>query len=151
MKLLRGELPLVIEGSFKPWAISVGHSKLLVRGVIGDPEGDDPLRVFDILFQDVSRIALSDQYDGIDLRLAQAGVKDVEERRVGHKWPAASMWLLSRERLADYVVAGRVYWAEVAVPAGMPSPLLTENPEPGDFVGCLYFLVTGQVLVGGSA
>ncbi|MER7888506.1 hypothetical protein ABTX15_01640 [Micromonospora sp. NPDC094482] len=139
MKVVPGSLPLSVSGRFKPWAISVGHSKLLMRGLTGDPEGDQPPRVFDLLFQDVSRICLSDAYPELHLRAAPEARLIAEAERLGVRWPEATMYLVDRTRDTDYVVAGRVYWAEVAVPPGAGSPLLSEDPDGLEIPGVLYF------------
>jgi hypothetical protein len=34
----RGVLPLRLRGRFKPWSIDVGHSKILLRGILEDSE-----------------------------------------------------------------------------------------------------------------
>ncbi|MGQ5261670.1 hypothetical protein ACTWLT_12995 [Micromonospora sp. ZYX-F-536] len=126
-QVVRGELPLRIEGSVKPWSIAVGHSRLHLRAIIGDQENDDDLQVVDLVFHDVSRICVSDAYRRFELRLASAEQKAAEEKRVGMRWPDAAMYLVDDGRTTDYVVAGRVYWAEVDVPPGAPSPLLRER------------------------
>lgn len=125
-RIARGVLPLAVEGTFKPWAIEIGHSKLLLRGLIGDPEDTEPLRVFDVLFQDVSRICLADRYSDIDLRMATEGERDSEVQRIDANWRRSNMYLVKRGAATDYVVAGRVFWAEVAIHPGVSSPLLAE-------------------------
>ncbi|OKI52194.1 hypothetical protein A6A27_33000 [Micromonospora sp. CB01531] len=137
-KVISGSLPLSVTGRFKPWAISVGHRKLLLRGLGGDPEGDEPLRVFDLLFQDVSRICLSDAYSELHLRAAPEARRTAEAKRLGVRWPSATMYLVDRTRDTDYVVAGRVYWAEVTVPPGASSPLLSEDPDDQEIPDVLY-------------
>lgn len=136
---IHGELPVVVDGSVRPWAISVGHSKLLLRGLIGDPESEDPPRVVDILFQDVSRISLSDLYRGIELRLASDEELAAEADRLGCSWPGSKMFLVHPANPRDYVVAGVVYWAEVSVPPGFPSPLLAEDPADEGIPDVVYF------------
>ncbi|MET7948583.1 hypothetical protein [Micromonospora sp. NPDC005324] len=115
----------------QPWAIAVSHSRLHLRGLIGDPEGDENLQVLDVVFHDVSRICVSDLYRQFELRLATPEQKAAEEERLGTRWPRALMYLLSSERTADYVVAGRVYWAEFDVSPTEPSPLLQEREDAG--------------------
>ncbi len=135
-----GRLPLVLPGQFKPWAIEVGHSKVLLRGFDGDPEGEERPRVFDVLFQDVSRISLSVFYSGLRLTVADPEVTRSEERRVGADWGKMRMFLLDPARDSDYVVAGFVFWAEVLVGGGSPSPLLTEEPTEGSIRGSIHRL-----------
>lgn len=118
-----------IEGTVQPWAIAVSHSRLHLRGLIGDPEGDDDLQVLDVVFHDVSRICVSDVYRGFELRLATPEQKAAEEARLGARWPRATMYLLWSERTEDYVVAGRVYWAEVGGWPTEVSPFLEEGGE----------------------
>ncbi|MEU6019363.1 ATP-binding protein [Streptomyces sp. NPDC047515] len=84
-QLVEGNLPLTLQGTFKPWAIGVGHSKILLRGLSGGEEGDAP-RVFDVLFQDVSRISLADRYAGLSLSDAGPEALRTEERRAGRSW-----------------------------------------------------------------
>ncbi|MEU8179563.1 hypothetical protein AB0B85_30765 [Micromonospora sp. NPDC049044] len=130
-RIVHGDLPLRIDGVVKPWAMAVGHSTLHLRGIIGDQEEDDELRVLDVVFRDVSRICVPDVCRQFALRVASAEQQAAEEERVGVRWPYGKMFLLHHDRSTDYVVAGRVYWAEVGVPPAAPSPLLA---EPGDTV-----------------
>lgn len=122
---VRGTLPLHMEGRFRPWAIETGHSELLLRGLIGDPEDLEPPRVFDVLFKDVYRICLADRYDGIAIRVASNSEKASEERRVGACWQYSTMYLIKCGMATDYVVAGRVYWAEIGGYPGDSSPFLS--------------------------
>ncbi|MDG4804939.1 hypothetical protein [Micromonospora sp. WMMD980] len=137
--ITRGSLPFSMPGLVRPWAISVGHSKLLVRVLVGDPEGDEPLKVVDVLFQDVLRICLSDQSAALELKPAPEPVKAAEMERLGANWDESPMWLISPDKHTEYVVAGRVYWAEVAIHPGMSSSLLEETPDMRSFVGDRYF------------
>ncbi|WP_410818084.1 hypothetical protein [Micromonospora sp. 050-3] len=129
-RLVRANLPLRIEGLVKPWSIAVGHSRLHLRGLVGDPEIDD-LRVLDLVFHDVSRTCVSDVYRDFDLRRATPDQKAAEEARLGKAWPDLTMFLLRHDRDTDYVVAGRVYWAEVGISPAEPSPLLAEREVSG--------------------
>ncbi|MEU4473409.1 hypothetical protein [Micromonospora sp. NPDC023888] len=128
-RIVHGDLPLRIDGVVKPWSMDVGHSRLHLRGLIGDQEGDDELRVLDLVFHDVSRICVPDVCRRFALRLASAEQKAAEEERLGTRWPYGTMFLLDRDRTTDYVVAGRVYWAEVGVSPADPSPLLREHGD----------------------
>lgn len=129
-QLVEGNLPLTLQGTFKPWAIGVGHSKILLRGLSGGEEGDAP-RVFDVLFQDVSRISLADRYAGLSLSDAGPEALRAEEWRAGRSWGESALFRVSEDHPYDYVVAGHVFWAEVFVPATDPSPLMQEFPIPG--------------------
>jgi len=124
----RGSLPLTLPGRFTPYAIQVGHGKFLLRGFQDD--GDDNLaedqRIFDVLFQDVSRISVADWYTGLTLTVADPDLRRSEERRVGADWGSSRMFLVGPAG-TDYVVAGHLYWAQVLVHGGAPSPLLDEN------------------------
>ncbi|MER7206484.1 hypothetical protein [Streptosporangium sp. NPDC000239] len=140
MSIENGRLPLVLPGRFKPWAIEVGHGKVLLRGFDGDPEGEERPRVFDVLFQDVSRISLPALHSGLRLTVADPEVTRSEERRVGENWGKARMFLLDPDRNSDYVVAGFVFWAEVLVGGGSPSPLLAEEPAEGSIRGAVHRL-----------
>lgn len=129
-KLVKGSFPLNMPGNFKPWAIGVGHSKVLVRGFFGGQDGGVP-RTFDILFQDVSRISLADHYSGISMSDAGPNVLKIEEQRVGQRWRESMLLRVSESHPHDYVVAGYVFWAEVFVTAVEQSPLMQESPNPG--------------------
>ncbi|MFE9426077.1 hypothetical protein ACFYNO_24305 [Kitasatospora sp. NPDC006697] len=135
-----GALPLALGGTFQPWSIEAGHSKLLLRGFLGDPESEDPPRVFDVLFQDVSRISIGDYYDGLNITVATAEELAREEQRVGGNWRDSRLFRLSDRSICDYVVAGFLFWAEVGVRANDPSPLLLEAPAVGSIKGRLYRL-----------
>jgi hypothetical protein len=134
----RGELPLLLKGRFKPWSIGVGHSKVLLRGFLGDLEGEEPLRIFDVLFQDVSRISIADRYEDLHVTIAGKDEVSLEEHRVGAEWHGAKMFVLSGENDCDYIVAGVLYWAEVAVHWNDPSPLMQEAPAPGSIRGKVF-------------
>ena len=133
-----GELPLRLPGRFHPWSIEFGHSKFLLRGFLGDPEGDEPLRVFDVLFQDVSRISVSDRYVDLRVSVASPVIKAAEEARVGAAWEDSRMFLLGAGQPSDYVIAGYLFWAEVAISGGDPSPLLLQHPAQDSVVGALF-------------
>ncbi|MGW6935387.1 hypothetical protein ACWGE0_35370 [Lentzea sp. NPDC054927] len=135
IEVKRGSLPLVLKGRFKPWSVDAGHSKILLRGLLADFESEDPPRIFDVLFQDVSRIAIADRYEGLRVSLAENDEMRLEERRVKGEWSGSKMFLLNGEHGCDYIVAGYLFWAEVAVHAGAPSPLMEEFPAPGSIVG----------------
>ncbi|WP_410809152.1 hypothetical protein [Micromonospora sp. 067-2] len=122
----------------KPWSIAVGHSRVHLRGIIGDPEGDDEQLVLDLVFHDVSRICAGDAIHPFSLRFATSEQKTAEEERLGTRWPYATMYLLRHDRVTDYIVAGRVYWAEVGVSPGEPSPLLGERGD-GGAPGLIFF------------
>jgi len=128
-ELVRGELPLKLRGLFKPWAIDVGHGKVLLRGFLGGEDGEFP-RTFDVLFQDVSRISLADQYRDLCVSVADPETTRAEEQRTGGKWRDSKLFLLSEGSTYDYVVAGYLFWAEVSVFAGERSPLMEESPAP---------------------
>lgn len=134
-----GELPLVLPGRFHPWSIEFGHSKFLLRGFLGDPEGDEPLRVFDVLFQDVSRISVSDRYIDLRVSVASPTVRAAEEARVGAAWGGSRMFLVGGMGNSDYVVAGYLFWAEVAVGGGEPSPLLLQHSDRDSVIGALFY------------
>ncbi|MFD8970796.1 hypothetical protein ACFV0C_38490 [Streptomyces sp. NPDC059568] len=136
--LARGSLPLALSGKFKPWGIEPGHSKILLRGFRGDEEGDEPLRIFDVLFQDVSRISLADQYSDLSVSVASAERVRLLEERVGRKWPGSRVFLLTEEGECNYVVAGFLFWAEVAVHARDRSPLLEDVPDPRSVKGEIF-------------
>jgi hypothetical protein len=123
-------LPERLEGTFSPWAVAKGHSKILLRGFLGGDDGRPP-RVFDVLFQDVSRIALADRYDGLSLSDAGPAALRAEELRTGRSWPQSRLFRVSARDPFDFVVAGYVFWAEVLVHANDPSPLMRESPPPG--------------------
>ncbi|QDY76490.1 hypothetical protein [Streptomyces qinzhouensis] len=129
-QLTDGNLPLHLPGTFKPWAVQVGHSKILLRGFLGGGDGSTP-RVFDVLFQDVSRISLADQYRGLDVTDAGTDSLRAEEQRVGRVWRESKLFRVSAENPHDYVVAGYLFWAEVSVFATETSPLMQESPKPG--------------------
>lgn len=131
-------MPLTLQGVAKPWGIAIGHSKLLIRVAVGDPEKDERLRVVDVVFQDVSRMSLSDKYRALHVRPASQDVRLAEMARLGVAWNDP-MWLVAEGNSFDYVVAGRIYWAEVAVSPGSPSPLLNEAPLADRVVGDCYF------------
>lgn len=131
----RGSLPLVLSGRFKPWSIESGHSKVLLRGFLMDFEGEDPPRIFDVLFQDVSRISIADRYEGLSVVIAEEDEMRLEERRVGGDWRDSKMFLLKGEGGRDYIVAGFLFWAEVAVRMNEQSPLMTEAPASGSIIG----------------
>jgi hypothetical protein len=133
-ELVGGDLPLRLPGTFKPWAIEVGHSKVLLRGLLGGDDGDRP-KMFDVLFQDVSRLALSDRYTDLGVHIADPETTRAEERRVGGRWRGSHLFRLSEAAPYDYVVAGYLFWAEVNVYPGDRSPLLEESPQPGSIVG----------------
>ncbi|MGW0468618.1 hypothetical protein ACWDX6_25695 [Streptomyces sp. NPDC003027] len=139
-ELVGGDLPLRLPGTFKPWAIEVGHSKVLLRGLLGGEDGGRP-RMFDVLFQDVSRISLSDRYTDLAVHTADPETMRAEERRVGGRWRGSHLFLLSETNPCDYVVAGYLFWAEVNVFPGERSPLLEESPQPGSIVGNRVFRV----------
>ncbi|QFG20814.1 hypothetical protein [Actinomadura sp. WMMB 499] len=132
--VVRGSLPLELRGIFRPWALEVGHSKVLLRGFLGAEDGGAP-RVFDVLFQDVSRISLADQYSGLRVSAASAETMHAEERRTGSKWRDSTLYHVAKDIPCDYVVAGYLFWAEVRVGARERSPLLDEDPDPGSVVG----------------
>ncbi|WP_033340971.1 hypothetical protein [Catenuloplanes japonicus] len=118
-------LPVTLPGHVRPWAIETGHSQLLLRAVVGDPE-EYPRRVIDVLFKDVSRISLSDGYDGLLIRQAPDEVRRREEERLSRRWRSEQvMFLIARDNDTDYVVAGVVYWADAGVQPGAESPLMT--------------------------
>ncbi|MEU7019698.1 hypothetical protein ABZ990_03430 [Streptomyces sp. NPDC046203] len=133
-------LPARLEGTFSPWAVEYGHSKVLLRGFLARDD-ERPPRVFDVLFQDVSRISLSDYYrDGLGLADAGPDALRAEGRRIGRAWsPGDRLFRLSAGHPYDYVVAGYVFWAEVLVPATAPSPLMQESPPPGAVEGGAIF------------
>jgi hypothetical protein len=83
ISLEEGTLPLILEGRFKPWVIDAGHSKLLIRGFLGEVESDEPPRMVGILFQDVSRFSLSDRYSELHPAVANSAEMQTEEARVG--------------------------------------------------------------------
>lgn len=128
-QLVDEQLPLRLAGIFRPWAIGVGHSKLLLRGLLGGEEDGSP-RVFDVLFQDVSRISLADRYSGLLLSDGGPDALRMEEHRAGRKWRDSRLFRVSETHPHDHVVAGYVFWAEVLVPAAEPSPLMQEAPRP---------------------
>jgi hypothetical protein len=105
----RGSLPLILEGKFKPWSIDAGHGKVLLRGFLADFESEDPPRVFDVLFQDVSRISIADRYSGLRITVAGEGEKRIEQRRVGGEWRDSKMFLLGDGTGYDYIVAGFIF------------------------------------------
>ncbi|MCG5439134.1 hypothetical protein [Micromonospora foliorum] len=74
---------------------------------------------------------MSDVYRDFDLRRATPEQKAAEEARLGRAWPDLTMFLLRHDRATDYVVAGRVYWAEVGISPAEPSPLLQEREDTG--------------------
>ncbi|MEV7284227.1 hypothetical protein AB0O01_06610 [Streptomyces sp. NPDC093252] len=127
-QLVTGDLPLELEGDFRPWAIAVGHSQVLLRGFLGGDDGENP-RVFDVLFQDVSRISLADRYSGLVISGAGPEALRSEERRVGGQWLEAKLFRISAQHPEDYVIAGYVFWAEVFISAVEPSPLMQESPN----------------------
>lgn len=139
-QLVEGDLPLRLSGIFKPWAIEVGHSKVLLRGFSGGEGGEKP-RVFDVLFQDVSRISLADCYSGISVSDAGSGVLQAEERKVGRRWRESKLFRLSEDHPLDYIVAGYIFWAEVSIFATERSPLMQEAPKPGAIKGGKVFRV----------
>jgi hypothetical protein len=139
-QLVDGHLPLKLRGTFKPWAIEVGHSKILLRGFLGGEEDDVP-RVFDVLFQDVSRISLADQYLGLSVSDAGPDVLRTEEQRAGRRWRESRLFRVSENYPLDYVVAGYVFWAEVFILATESSPLMQESPSPGAIKGGKVFQV----------
>lgn len=134
----RGQLPLALPGLFKPWSIEVGHSKILLRGFHGDPESEYPPRVFDVLFQDVSRISLADRYSDLCLTVAESGLMRSEEERVGGDWGGSRMFLMNPENPVDYVVASYIFWAEVLVRGSDPSPLMEEVVSADSIPGSLF-------------
>ncbi|MBW8482279.1 hypothetical protein [Actinomadura parmotrematis] len=136
--VVRGTLPLVLAGEFKPWAIAVTHSKLLIRGFIGDPEVAEALEVIDILFQDVSHFSLSSSYSSLNLRLAGLEAMGHEEQRIGAAWNQERMFLLGSTVGAGYVVAGFLFWAHISGGGGAPSPLLAEEIGPTEIRGNIY-------------
>ncbi|MGI5171742.1 hypothetical protein ACQEU3_46095 [Spirillospora sp. CA-253888] len=136
--LSTGSLPLVLAGRFKPWAIEVGHSKLLIRGFKGDPEGEEAPEVTDVLFQDVSYFSLAALFSDLELRVADPEVKREEERRVGATWRHERMFLLGPAVDSGFVIAGYVFWARIMSGGGSPSPLLAEEIGPGDVQGDIY-------------
>src|SRR5882757_9871096 len=124
VSLEEGTLPLVLAGRFKPWAIDAGHSKLPIRGFLGEVESDEPPRIIDVLLQDVSRFSLSDRYPELHLAVADSAEMQTEEARVGGDWGNSSLITVGGRSRCDYVVAGFVFWAEVAINGGAPSPLM---------------------------
>jgi hypothetical protein len=138
IEIAQGSLPLVLEGRFKPWSIDAGHSKILLRGFLGDYESEEPPRIFDVLFQDVFRIAIADRYEGLEVTVADADAMRSEELRVGGNWRGSKMHLLGGQGSSDYIVAGFLFWAEVAVRAIDPSPLMEELPALGSVKGKVY-------------
>ncbi|WP_156093835.1 hypothetical protein [Lentzea aerocolonigenes] len=138
VEVVRGSLPSALKGRFKPWSIDAGHSKVLLRGFLADFESEDLPRIFDVLFQDVSRISIADRYEGLHLAVAEKSVMSLEESRVGADWSGSKMFILSRLGDCDYIVAGFLFWAEVAVRANSPSPLFEESPAPGSIVGKIF-------------
>ncbi|MGW7304649.1 hypothetical protein ACWGI1_03620 [Streptomyces sp. NPDC054835] len=134
----RGSVPLVLRGRFKPWSIDTGHSKVLLRGFLGEYESEDPPRIFDVLFQNVSRISVGVLYNDLHVTVAENGETRLEERRVGGKWHDAKMFLLNAESGCDYIVAGVLFWAEVTVSAIDPSPLMEDSPAPGSIRGKVF-------------
>ncbi|MEI5523226.1 hypothetical protein WB401_00440 [Streptomyces brasiliscabiei] len=139
-RLVEGQLPLNLPGIFKPWTIEVGHSKILLRGFSGGEEGDAP-RIFDVLFQDVSRISLADRYSGLLVSDAGPDALRAEERRVGRRWRESGLFRVCQDDPLDYVVAGHVFWAEVSVLATDPSPLMQESPAADAIRGGTVFRV----------
>jgi hypothetical protein len=138
IEIERGSLPLVLQGRFKPWSVDAGHSKILLRGFLADFESEDPPRVFDVLFQDVSRISIADRYTGLHVAIAEDAEMRLEERRVGGDWRDSKMFLLGSGSGCDYIVSGFLFWAEVAVRANAPSPLMEEFPTPGSIRGKVF-------------
>ncbi|MCC9706243.1 hypothetical protein E4N62_13750 [Streptomyces sp. MNU76] len=139
-RLVDGQLPLNLRGAFKPWAVAVGHSKFLLRGFSGGEEGDVP-RIFDVLFQDVSRISLADQYSGLSVSDAGPDALRSEEQRIGRRWRESKLFRVSEDDPLDYVVAGYVFWAEVRILPTDPSPLMQESPAPDAIEGGTVFRV----------
>jgi hypothetical protein len=131
----RGALPLCLRGGYKPWSIDVGHGEILLRGILEDSEDNDVPRLFDVLFQDVSRISIADHYSDLRIAIAENDEMKAEERRVGGNWRTSRMFLLGDGRGCDYIIAGFLFWAEVAVRANAPSPLMEESPTKGSIVG----------------
>lgn len=139
-QLVDGHLPLSLRGIFKPWAIEVGHSKILIRGFLGGEEGGVP-RVFDVVFQDVSRISLADQYLGLSVSDAGPDVLRTEEQRAGRRWRESKLFRVSEDNPLDYIVAGCIFWAEVFILATESSPLMQESPSPDAIKGGKVFRV----------
>lgn len=142
-QVVDGRLPLNLPGIFRPWAIGVGHSKILLRGILGGAEGETP-RVFDVLFQDVSRVSLADRYSGLSVSDAGSGVLRAEAQRAGRDWEDSRLFRVSEDHPYDYVVAGYVFWAEVFVPVTEPSPLMQEFPIPGSIKEDRVFRVSAD-------
>jgi hypothetical protein len=138
IEVVRGSLPLVVHGRFKPWSIDAGHSKVLLRGFLGDAESEDSPRIFDVLFQDVSRISIADCYEDLYVVTVEERERTSEERRVGGNWRSSKMFGLKPGSHSDYIVAGFLFWAEVAVRANDPSPLMEEHLTPESVVGVLF-------------
>ncbi|QXE34108.1 hypothetical protein KQY30_07195 [Streptomyces sp. GMY02] len=138
LELVRGSLPLVLPGKFKPWSIEPGHSKFLMRGFLGEEESEEPSRIFDVLFQDVSRISLADRYSDLWVSLASPERVKILEQRAGRKWPGSRVFLLTEEDECDYIVAGFLFWAEVTIHARNRSPLLEESPDPRSVKGRIF-------------
>lgn len=137
-EIVRGSLPLTMHGRFKPWSIDSGHSKVLLRGFLVNSDIGDPPRVFDVLFQDVSRISIGDLYLDLCVTIAEEDVKVVEESRLGVEWPGLKMFLLRDGVDLDYIVAGFIFWAEVTVRANVISPLMAESLIPGAVEGNIF-------------
>ncbi|MFD7083923.1 hypothetical protein ACFYXV_11370 [Streptomyces sp. NPDC002181] len=93
--------------TFKVWAYTVSHTRLLLRSTI---QNDGENRI-DVFFGGVDRMLLQPVYEG--LTIAEASAEDLRayERRYGPLGRSLHLYRLGDDR-DGFVVAGVVQWHE---------------------------------------
>jgi hypothetical protein len=132
MRQIHGDLGFTDERQFSLIDYRHGHSYAVIRGIPepqDDAVGGEALRVVDLFFAGVRRISCWKDNPGVSLRLADATEVAVLEDRIGPIGTGVNVYLLTTNSLEDYVVAGRVYWAEFNIGGGALSPLAAEDHD----------------------
>lgn len=125
-------LPVFDSRSFSLVDYQHAHSHAVIRGYPeydDDSPGDATLRIVDLFFAGVSRIACWKDIGKIALRHPSAQECQTLESRIGRWRSSESVFLLEPSSLESYVVASRVFWAEFQIGSNAMSPLATDNEE----------------------
>jgi hypothetical protein len=85
--------------------------------------------VLDVHFTAAERVSVWNELGPIDLRVASAAERAVIEDRIGELASWLVVFLLTTGSIENYVIAGRVYWAEYELAAQAPSPLGSQDRE----------------------
>lgn len=85
--------------------------------------------MLDVHFTSAERVSVWNELGPIDLRVASAAERAAIEDRIGELASWLAVFLLTADSIENYVIAGRVYWAEYELASRAPSPLASQDHE----------------------